>query len=376
MRLICILAIAVFFSALPLHADRNYSQQVFFENSNSPGYYFYSAGKVTGESDLTLDHGKLPIETSTFVSAPNALSLQWRSMSRGSWEADVTLYDWRNRFIDFPGKNLFLWVYAANGMRAADLPLLALRDTDKNFTRPVNLGEYTPDLKPGKWTSLRIPLDHLPTASLHPYEPNRTNVLVLAQNAVDGKPHILLIDDIRIEDDPNPAQRAPATPVGVQTKAYERHIDITWQPVEDSSLAQYVIYRSEHGAPFLPIGVQRAGVNRFCDYVGDDHTTASYRVTARTSSLRESAMSAVASATTHPMSDEELLTMVQRASFRYYWEADEPHSGMTRENTPGDDDIIATGASGFGVRAIIVGVQRGLSRAGRAWSGCCRSPSS
>ena len=61
--------------------------------------------------------------------------------------------------------------------------------------------------------------------------------------------------------------------------------------------------------------------------------TASYRVSARTSSLRESPPSAAASATTHVMTDDELLTMVQEAGFRYHWEAAEPHSGMTRENT-------------------------------------------
>jgi exo beta-1,2-glucooligosaccharide sophorohydrolase (non-reducing end) len=66
------------------------------------------------------------------------------------------------------------------------------------------------------------------------------------------------------------------------------------------------------------------------------------------------------SAATHEMTDDELLTMVQEAGFRYYWEAAEPHSGMTRENTPGDDDIVAVGASGFGVMAIIVGAERGF----------------
>jgi hypothetical protein len=60
------------------------------------------------------------------------------------------------------------------------------------------------------------------------------------------------------------------------------------------------------------------------------------------------------------MTDDELLTMVQRASFRYYWEAAEPHSGMTRENTPGNDEIIALGASGFGIMAIAVGAGHGF----------------
>jgi hypothetical protein len=168
------------------------------------------------------------------------------------------------------------------------------------------------------------------------------------------------LDDIRIEKDAPSNQAAPPVPMHVQAKGYERHIDITWSPVEDQALAQYVIYRSAGGGPFRPIGVQRPGVDRFCDYTGDPHMTASYRVSTRTSSLRESPPSPAASAATHAMTDEELLTMVQEAGFRYYWEAAEPHSGMTRENTPGDDDIVAVGASGFGVMAIMVGAERGF----------------
>src|SRR5258706_850473 len=34
---------------------------------------------------------------------------------------------------------------------------------------------------------------------------------------------------------------------------------------------------------------------------------------------------------------------------------------MARENMPGDDRIVATGASGFGIAALVVGVHRGFS---------------
>jgi hypothetical protein len=205
-----------------------------------------------------------------------------------------------------------------------------------------------------------VPLTAFKTASLHAFEPRRLNTLVFVQGSGDAVPHSLYIDDIRIEDDPAADAAAPASPQGVEAKGYERHIDITWQPVSDPALAQYVIYRSENGQPFQPVGVQRPGVNRYSDYVGDPHRTASYRITARTSSLLESAPSPTATASTHPMTDDELLTMVQEASFRYYWEAAELHSGMTRENEPGNDDIIALGASGFGIMAITVAADRGF----------------
>ena len=60
------------------------------------------------------------------------------------------------------------------------------------------------------------------------------------------------------------------------------------------------------------------------------------------------------------MSDDDLLTMVQEANFRYYWEGAHPDAGMALENIPGDENMVATGASGFGIMAIMVGVERGF----------------
>ena len=59
------------------------------------------------------------------------------------------------------------------------------------------------------------------------------------------------------------------------------------------------------------------------------------------------------------ISDEELLTLVQRQTFRYFWDFGHPVSGLSRErNTSGD--LVTSGGSGFGVMAIIVGIERGF----------------
>ena len=58
------------------------------------------------------------------------------------------------------------------------------------------------------------------------------------------------------------------------------------------------------------------------------------------------------------MSDDELLTMVQEACFRYYWEGAETTSGLAKENIPGRTNMIASGASGFGLMALLVGIER------------------
>ena len=59
------------------------------------------------------------------------------------------------------------------------------------------------------------------------------------------------------------------------------------------------------------------------------------------------------------ISDEELLTKVQEQTFKYFWDFGHPNSGLARErNTSGD--LVTIGGSGFGVMAILVGIERGF----------------
>jgi len=63
------------------------------------------------------------------------------------------------------------------------------------------------------------------------------------------------------------------------------------------------------------------------------------------------------------ISDEELLTLVQKQTFKYFWDFGHPVSGLARErNTSGD--VVTTGGSGFGIMAIVTAVHRNfISRA-------------
>ncbi|MDP4282603.1 MAG: glucoamylase family protein, partial [Bacteroidota bacterium] len=60
-----------------------------------------------------------------------------------------------------------------------------------------------------------------------------------------------------------------------------------------------------------------------------------------------------------PLTDDALLTLIQQQTFKYFYDFAHPDCGMARErNTSGD--IVATGGSGFGVMALIVGIERGF----------------
>ncbi len=65
--------------------------------------------------------------------------------------------------------------------------------------------------------------------------------------------------------------------------------------------------------------------------------------------------------------EDSLLNLVQYQTFQYFWDGAEPVSGMARERIhmdnvypQNDQDVVTLGGSGFGVMAILVGVERGF----------------
>jgi hypothetical protein len=89
-------------------------------------------------------------------------------------------------------------------------------------------------------------------------------------------------------------------------------------------------------------------------------------------------------ATLAELPDEALIDVVQRQTFRFFWEGAHPASGLapdrrTTRNEP-VDDLVATGGSGFGIMALIVAVERGwvtrdaaVERLGRMIDLLCRA---
>ncbi len=352
--------LAAAFVATAARADQHFSDEVFFDTSLARASYPYSAGQGTGGSALALVDGKLPATAERFVSGPNALRLAWTSAPGGNWSAEIRSYRWRNRPARWAGTTLYAWAWSDTALPAAALPQVAVADLDGASTGPRPLAAFVRGLPARRWTRIAIPLTRFASNSIRRFDPARLGMIVLSQGAAaDARPHTILLDDLRLQPDPG-AATAPPAPAGLTATGYERHVLLTWRGVADPGLAQYVIERSLNGGGWTPVGVQRAGVTRYSDWIGDPHARAAYRVSARTAALATSAPSPVATARTRPMRDDELLTMVQEASFLYYWDAAEPHSGMARESQPGDDDVIALGASGFGVMAMIVAAERGF----------------
>ena len=63
------------------------------------------------------------------------------------------------------------------------------------------------------------------------------------------------------------------------------------------------------------------------------------------------------------VSDSALLTLIQKQTFKYFWDFGHPVSGMARERST-SGDVVTTGGTGFGVMSIIAAINRNfISRA-------------
>jgi len=364
------------FSVQTAFAASDYYRHTFFDNSLTPDSYFYSLGAASGGSTLASvsENQRLPVETKIFLTPPNALRLEWQSKPGGSWQANVRIANFRNRIPELSGANLYFWVYAPEAIPTAALPRVVLSDTREglqvaelpgSFTEPLPLGKYAGEIPAGQWVQIRIPLSEFHTASIYKFHPQQLQNIIFQQGSGDDTHRTLILDEIRIDDDAPSANEVSKsaslpTPQDVRAVGYDRHVDVSWQPVTHPSVARYVIYRSLNGKDFEPIGIQLPTISRYSDFLGKSGITAQYKVSASDERYVQSPFSAAVSASTRELTDDKMLDMLQEACFRYYWEGADPSSGMALESIPGDDRLVATGASGFGIMALVVGVNRGF----------------
>lgn len=152
---------------------------------------------------------------------------------------------------------------------------------------------------------------------------------------------------------------AQSTPTGLEVTAYDSHFELNWEQSFDPNIVRFRIYRSkDEGETFELLSSVNTQQNTFIDFVGRRDVTYIYRLSSQGPNGQESNFSVPDTATTFEMTDEELLTMVQEYTFRYFWDFANPISGLARERNT--TNIVTTGGSGFGIMAILVGIERGF----------------
>jgi hypothetical protein len=349
---------------------------IVFDNSLMPGgAYYYSEAAYQSPSYIQHSGKRLPVSSQEFFTPKNSLQLKYISAADGHWSATIWYPDWRGKEFLKGGKYLDMRIKVTPDTRPEELPMIAVRikqdqkyslftvddvsnspsDTAKTSFY-IRLGKYISDTTVSGWRLARIPLADF--KGINYTAEKKIEGILFRQEATDGKEHTLFIDQVELSSGEK-AQPPLHTPV-INAKAYERHVDVTWNRTKIQNIKYVKVYRAENNGTFHPVGIQEPFAGRYADYTGQPGTSFNYYITYVDYDYRESAPSNTVEATTYLMSDDELLSMVQEASFRYYWEGAEANSGMALENIPGRRNMIATGASGFGIMATLVGAERGF----------------
>jgi hypothetical protein len=349
-------------AASPAPTEVIYDDHVFFDNSPSDGGFDASQSYLVPPSTLESIDGKFPVDAGHFVSPPNGLRLKWRSATGGDWKMTLRLRRRHARPHDFQGDSLSFWCFSESEITAADSPLIYLADGGEGRTPAVKLVESDQRIAAGKWVQVKLPFASF-TVPINGTGERKFNSrdlarIVFMQGLDDDREHTLYLDDFQVLDWDVGDTTAPPTPGAVTVQGYERHLDISWQPSSAPDLLAYRIYRSWDGKTFEPVGTQQGTRSRWVDFIETPGRQAFYRVTALDLAGNESPPSPPSAGRTRALTDDELVSMVQEACFRFYWECAHPIAGLAPEVWPGDPNLLALGGNGFGVMALIVAAER------------------
>lgn len=150
-----------------------------------------------------------------------------------------------------------------------------------------------------------------------------------------------------------------AEPIQPVATGHDSRIDVVWELSPSLEGDAWAVWRAPAAnGPFEQVAHLPRAHTVHSDFLGENGRTCFYRIVAIN---RGSAVStsAVVSATSRALSDDALLTSVQEATFRYFWHYGHPVSGLARESSD-HPETVTSGGSGFGIMAIVVGVERGF----------------
>ncbi|MEW6196820.1 MAG: glucoamylase family protein [Bacteroidota bacterium] len=153
----------------------------------------------------------------------------------------------------------------------------------------------------------------------------------------------------------------PATPGNFRAYSYELHGDLYWDANTEPDFNSYILYKW-NGSSYIFLERIFPGETFKMIWFGYTGVSEKYKIQAVDNSNNYSSMSNEVEITTHEMTDDEFMDMVQRAVFRYFWDWGDPNSGVARERWhPDEEDKTNTiGGGGFGVMGILVGIERGF----------------
>ncbi len=336
---------------------------LYFQDSPDPDLYNESWMELVSPSELErkgTDLRRFPVESNTpGPQGINSLRLKWTSKSGGNWFAIAAGTNWEAKNLTNTD-TLSFYLYSVEGIVPANLPKVFLEDTQNKKSILISLTDYSTTLQANQWVRIKVPMVPFLTQA-DPIDYTQIKTVGFAQNLADNAQHTLLIDDVRVYSG-NGTSPPVSAPQGLTAKGYDSHVFLRWNANPESNVGGYEIYQSTDGGNAYTL---RAAVGSndtiFTDFVRTQGTNLvlKYKINALNEANEPSDFSDVVNVSTYDMTDEQLLEMVEEATFRYFWDFAHPFSGLARErNSSGN--TVTSGGSGFGIMAILVGIERGF----------------
>ena len=330
---------------------------VFFNESELNDYYDYSWGTYASPSLLTLvgpGDSKIPVDTTLSYSGSNSLKLNWTSHTNGNWAVAIAEKGWIEHDITIMDSIIF-YIYSNVYLPSNELPQIYLEDINNRKTEKFSLNNFHGNINENIWERISVPLQ--PIKEKHSSaDITKIKTIFLGQSISDGKEHTIYIGDVRMTSNQTSDTSKPSVPKNVSAIGYERHVELKWLPNSGSNISGYNIYK-KFGNDYRLLAFVDSKQNNYIDFIGKSNTLVSYKISAIKKNLIESDKSNEITTTTFDMTDEQFLDMVQEYTFRYFWDYGHPISGLIRERL-GSDDICTSGGTGFGVMALLVGIER------------------
>jgi len=342
------------------------AQDVYFFSDGTDDN-FYDQGIVAvnnlGASDFEYTHppggeqwnDKVPCSTTAYKGS-TSLKFNYTSSASGNWFVSIFRNDWSEA--DISGlDSLSFYIYSETEFPGAALPLIGLKAINVSGAGEVSsslyeLSDYNGDIPSSTWTRITFPLDIIMNDGANStMDFSRAKAVTFNQSEDDNSSRIILIDEITayktIGDIP---------PVAVFTATgYDSHAELTWE--QPSAGLSYRIYSSSDDGVSFRL-VTETDADFYMDFVTEDerNKNITYRIVA-TAQDKESDPNEE-TVEIRDFTDDELMDMVQRYSFRYFWEGAHQETGMALERSNGNGRTAASGATGMGLMAMIVAHER------------------
>ena len=359
------LQIFVLFQILFFPDYMSSQESYFFSEGTDATYYDQGIVDVGNLGSSTFEYtyppgapqynDKVPCSTTAYEGS-SSLKFNYTSSGSGNWRVNIYRNDWAT--VDLTAMDsIAFYIYSETEVPVSALPLIGVKANNISGAGDIESTIYSPAayntaVPAGVWTKIKFPLSVI-TEDAANSDLNFTSVksIIFNQSESDNSSRLFFIDNLfafKSFDVVPPVTEFSAI-------GYDSHAELNWTfPVEDLS---YRIYASFDGGQNYEVRGETTN-NYYLDFAPEQakNSTVYYKLTAFVQEKESEPIEK--NAEIKDFTDDELLDMFQRYSFRYFWEGAHQASGMALERSNGNGKTAASGATGMGLMAMIVAHER------------------